>query len=297
MQSKAATLVAKTNFCNIAMDQSCRDIPMRLDINHQPLNFDIYLSQVIDIPRTPSLEVPSYDFSLEKRALEYVDQIIARIQLDEQKSQAALASDNQEDQLKSNVVTSCDLSDLIDQGNPPFYDDTVTTPIAASNIAIDSYKRLTEQSVDQKQDESSGQASQHQNIKSLRDGSKNTLQLAPPTCPVETPLTPIRCFSETNEPTTANSTISSSVSAKSSTTTNCDLSKLATTNHCNPNTDSSQATKDNSRKETSVNQVNPRDFEDIHNDPFDNLELQTIDELRELNLVFQASFANQASKQ
>lgn len=41
-----------------------------------------------------------------------------------------------------------------------------------------------------------------------------------------------------------------------------------------------------------TNLVNPCDFEDSSFNPFDHVELQTIDELRELDLVFQASYAN-----
>jgi len=47
------------------MDDSCRDIPRRLDIKNQPLEFDINLSQVMEVPRTPTLEVPPYNFKLE----------------------------------------------------------------------------------------------------------------------------------------------------------------------------------------------------------------------------------------
>lgn len=80
--------------------------------------------------------------------------------------------------------------------------------------------------------------------------------LPPPSCPTEIPLTPIK------------------------------------SSFCPLNSDNDNPQQTNS---TPGNLINLGDFEDTHYNPFDHLELQTIDELRELDLVFQASYANQAN--
>lgn len=46
---------------------------MKLDVRFQPLDFDIYLSEVIDVPTITSNE---YDFSIEHQALKTVDDIL-----------------------------------------------------------------------------------------------------------------------------------------------------------------------------------------------------------------------------
>lgn len=158
---------------------------MRLDIKYQPLNFDIYLSQEIDVPRT-SLEEKPYDFQREVDALKTVDTLLERIHNGTQKKKVF--------ELKE-----------------PFTSTSV--PLTPSTISA-------------------------------------------PSCPTETLLTPIK-----SSPTEIHST---------------------------PSTQSNGQT---------ANQVNPRDFEDIHYNPFDHLELQTIDELRELDLVFQASYAAEKPKE
>lgn len=212
--SSRTTKVLSTQ--TIVMDYSCRDIPMRLDIHHQPLNFDIYLSQMIDVPRS-SVDQQPYNFQLELQALEFVDQIIQRTQKEHetfkhQESDAAIQPNS------SLEVSNCDqgTSKQSDNNNQCIILDH-PPPIAQS------------------------------------------APLLPPSCPVETLLTPI----------------------KSSVT--------LTTNSCN--TSDLQSSSEGSR----VNQINLRDFEDTNYSPFDHLELQTIDELKELNLVFQASYANQTN--
>lgn len=177
------------------MDYSCRDIPMRLDVKHQPLNFDIYLSQVIDLPRT-SLDEEPYNFQLELDALQKVDQILKRTQ-------------------KEDAVV-----------NPT--DERETTVVEATNSELMGSKPSPDQ------------------LLSFNEPP-------PPSCPTETPLTPIK---STHIP-----------SQTGNTETEPPASSL----------------------------INPRDFEEMHFDPFDHLALQTIDERRELSLVFQASYANRAA--
>lgn len=163
------------------MDYNCRDIPMRLDIRYQPLDFEIYLSQAIEVPRT-SLQEPPYDFHLESEALQIVDQILERTQVEN----GTISTINSEDTLTNKTVP------------------------------------------------------------------KEIGTLPHPSCPTEIPLTPIK----------------SSISPQSS------------------ENDNPQPT----------NLINLRDFEDTHYNPFDHLELQTIDERRELDLVFQATATNNAKK-
>lgn len=182
------------------MDYNCTDIPMRLDIRHQPLNFDIYLSQVIEIPRT-CLEDPPYDFRIESEALQIVDRILER-------TQSANETLRPVETVNENPVIN---------SNNECSENTTTSRTAPTEFAT---------------------------------------VPPPPSCPTEVPLTPIK----------------SSVTSISS---------------VNDNTQPASG--------TSGNLINLGDFEDTHYNPFDHLELETIDELRELDLVFQASYANQAN--
>lgn len=196
------------------MDYSCRDIPMKLDIKYQPLNFEIYLSQIIDIPRT-SVEQEPYNFQLEIDALKRVDQIIERTQKQEQERLP---------ELDENIITHEPLN--------PIPSTNSSDPITNNNI--------------------------NNNQETLGNTSNHIVNaLTPsPSCPTETPLTPMK-------------------------------SNLTSSNI----NDNLKTSKEDEVGKT--NKVNPRDFEDMHYNPFDHLELQTIDELRELDLVFQASYANQ----
>lgn len=187
---------------------------MRLDIRYQPLNFDIYLSQVIEVPRT-SLQEQPYDFHSENEALERVDQIIERTQRENKDLNSILDTDS-----KSQIPSE---------------------PTSDFNNISDT--------------------------DAINQNLVNTVLVAPPSCPTETPLTPIK------------STVIPSSSSS----------------------DGSSATGTNSQhqKQSEAPLFNPRDFEDIHYkfDPFDHAELQTIDERRELDMIFQAaSFANQSNK-
>lgn len=191
---------------------------MRLSIKYQPLNFDIYLSQVIDIPRT-SIEEPPYNFQLELGAIERVEQIIKRTKVNE-----IAKTDEQQ-------------HDLLEQRQ--------TSTSTTQNEKCNSHKS----------ESSSGQNA------AIAFPFNNTAIIPSPSCPIETPLTPIKCTVD------------------------------STTNNTDNKTNSNQQLD-----RPQVNQVNPKEFEEIHYNPFDHLELQTIDELRELDLVFQASYANQAAK-
>lgn len=186
------------------MDYSCRDIPMRLDINHQPLNFDIYLSQVIEIPKT-SLDEPPYNFQVEIDALDRVENIIERNQ---QRSKAELS----------------------DQPVDP---------------TIQSKQQNCEQS------QSLSIIDEHLERRNIVDRVEGAI---PPTCPIETPLTPIKGTLIPDKPCCTNS--------------------------------------ENVLDRPVLHQVNPKEFEDTHYNPFDHIELQTIDERRELDLVFRASYAD-----
>lgn len=173
------------------MDYSCRDIPMRLDIRHQPLNFDIYLSQDIDLPRT-SLDEPPYNFQLEVEALERVDMMLVRTRQEHESNEGPHILKEQIPSTSNDDSSNLSNIQQIPHQDPP-----------------------------------------------------------PPSCPTEALLTPIKStyalISPAEKPATNGSTL---------------------------------------------NRINPQDFEDMHYNPFDHLELQTIDELRELDLVFQASYAN-----
>lgn len=185
------------------MDYNCKDIPMKLDVKHQPLNFDIYLNNRVQIPRTSVNEQP-YDFHLELDALQRVNQILARTSKEDNKP------------IKSSNGAS---SNLLDSDHHP-------TGSGLSSNANDTSSPSPPQT------------------------------LPPPSCPVETPLTPIKSSYLSNIRNSEQTTLSDS---------------------------------------THTNHVNPKDFEDTHYNPFDHLELQTIDERRELDLVFQASYASQSS--
>lgn len=169
---------------------------MRLDVKHQPLNFDIYLSQNIDIPKT-SLDEEPYNFQLELDALQKVDHILKRLQ---QVTPTVTETEEQE----APVIKETKLEPQVDRSSP-------------------------------------GQLMSFTEV------------IPPPSCPIEAPLTPIKSTYVPSNPS-------------------------------------------NTEPEPPAGSlVNPKDFEEIHYNPFDHLELQTIDELRELDLVFQASYANQAA--
>lgn len=303
------------------MDYSCQDIPMWLGINHQPLNFDIYLSQVIDVPRTQSLEVPPYDFKLELEALERVDRLIERGRLDEEQKQAVRNKRNSEQQ----IINNRNLQELLEQDNPPYYNNTISVPVTVGSTihltsATDNSQMQEEEETIQKQQQ---QESSVLNptvvgfpIYSLEAGSSstNTASLPPPTCPTEIVSTQSKCYFEQPSSSTMHDNLSPAAdsndinkmtateatltTATTASTTNCDSAKSSDRQIGTCGTKSSQSSDNSSNKqEPKVNYINPREFEELHYDPFDHLELQTIDELRELNLVFQASFANQASKQ
>lgn len=175
------------------MDYSCRDIPMRLNIKYQPLDFDIYFSQVTDIPNTSIAEQP-YNFHVENEALALVDRF------------------------------------------------------------IESHKERTTEDIISEQVIEPEQCKQPTNTSADAINVPNIPLIPLPSCPIETPLTPIK----------SSITSQSIVDSKSDDRPDEENSKL--------------------------NQINPKDFEDIHYNPFDQLELQTIDELRELDLVFQAVY-------
>lgn len=198
------------------MDYNCRDIPMKLDIKFQPLDFDIYLSQVIDVPIT-SLEQEPYNFQLEIEALKRVDYILERTQKEEQDRLTKLNESIIKPEPLNNIP-SPNSSDL--------------------NININN---------------------NHQTLENNSNHIVNSLTPSP-SCPTETPLTPM----------------------KTNITSGNSNDKLETSKE---------------EEKSKMNKVNPRDFEDMHYNPFDHLELQTIDELRELDLVFQASYANPSGNQ
>lgn len=227
---------------------------MRLDINHQPLNFDIYLSQVIDLPKT-SLDEAPYDFQLEQEALRMVDNILER------------TTSNLENAISDEHRN---LQNLLDK-NPMLIPTTVNQNYeqqcnsqTTNNSSSPTSTQPLHLSVSRNQ---IGTSTATTTIDTTTPSSSIApVFLPPPSCPIETPLTPIKCFIES----TSNSTAA---------------------------TNSNKSNQETSSSEHTVNQINPKDFEEMHYNPFDHLELQTIDELRELDLVFQASYANQASKQ
>lgn len=199
------------------MDHLCRDIPMKLDIRRQPLDFSIYLHQVIEVPQTSAGE-PAYNFQCEIKALETVNQIIENNIKRQQEQQTASSEPTQQ---SDPVADPNDLSPLASQSSrlpnteqPPFH------------IPLTSLEPIRRQQTQ------------------------------------EAPLTPIKSDFLDNKSRPA------------------DPSNI------------SVPTQD----EAPANNINPSDFEDIHYDPFDHFELQTIDERRELDLVFRASYADQALK-
>lgn len=237
---------------------------MRLDINHQPLNFDIYMEQVIEIPKT-SIDEPPYDFSLELEALKRVDQIIDRT-LNETKRAVINHSDQEQD------------DHHMSPGQSPLLRFTTST-----TLAPDTTPATVTQLQEQCNSQSISSGTTHPDSNNFKIVPTTQAAMAPPpSCPMEVPLTPIKCFIEPMS--TTDSTLSSTTMAQA------------------PPTQTNMATNCNSKQESNsdrstVNQINPRDFEEMHYNPFDHLELQTIDELKELDLVFQASYANRASKQ
>lgn len=237
----------------VVMDQGCQDIPMRLDIQHQPLNFDIYLEQVIDIPKT-SIDQPPYDFHLEHEALKRVDEIIERTL-----SGTKLA------------VSDCDPHDnpLTGPDHSPLLKFTTNTPATVTQLG-EQYNS---------QPETSRRVS-HTNADTSRVPKTLAAITPPPSCPMEVPLTPIKCFIE---PTTSSCPITTTESQSA-------IAASVRDSNCNSNQEINSGG-------ATMNQINPLEFEEMHYNPFDHLELQTIDERKELDLVFQASYANRASKQ
>lgn len=222
---------------------------MRLDIRYQPLDFEIYLSQVIDIPRT-SIEEPPYNFQLELEALDRVDQIIERT-----KPKDIVAPPEQVDLTQES-------SSLLEQETNSNINSTEPTITTIANEKCNSQQQIAK--------ESSPTSSQLAPAGPNTNGSSssafpfsNKAIIHSQSCPIETPLTPIKCTVESNK----------------------------TTNNSNENNENSNRPADRQP----VNQINVRDFEDSHYNPFDHLELQTIDERRELELVFQPSYADQAN--
>jgi hypothetical protein len=242
------------------MDQSCQDIPMRLDIKHQPLNFDIYLEQVIDIPKT-SINEPPYDFRLEVEALRRVDRIIERTL--EGTKHAVINADQQDD-----LLTCPDQSPLL-----RFTTTTTSTTTPATVTQIN--EQCNSQSLPLEPSTNNSADTFH------KVPAPQAAIAPPPSCPMEVPLTPIKCFMEPY--TIPEGTLSRTTMVAPSAT-----NKVT---NCNSNQETSNSDR------STVNQINPQDFEEMHYNPFDHLELQTIDERKELDLVFQASYANRASKQ
>jgi len=303
---------------------------MRLDIKNQPLDFDIYLSQVIEVPRTPTLEVPPYNFKLELDALELVDRIIAREHLNEQRKEQndSVAISNQH--LPIQTSGGCNPTELIEQVNPPYYNDILSVPVTVASpsplsCAINS-QASSKAKVQQESSQIEPSAHEHRTIEEFVPLKP---LIPPPTCPVEESLAPSKCFTNPEQEPSTSAAVLMNNSQTTQTVKSVDTDQLVigtaekkrspiseldvnTLTDCDQNKsykdscfiDTSQLSQNEIRKpdkETDkdkvVNRINPREFEELHYNPFDHLELQTIDELRELNLVFQASFADQASKQ
>lgn len=69
-------LTTSSNQCK-KMNNTYEDVPMQLDPKHQPLDFGIYLSQLVRISRaTYTLYEEPYTFKLEKDALKMVEQLL-----------------------------------------------------------------------------------------------------------------------------------------------------------------------------------------------------------------------------
>lgn len=178
----------------LEMDHYCQDIPMKLDVKHQPLNFDIYLNNRVEIPRT-SIDEEPYDFRLEIDALNRVNKI-----LDRNKRKPEIYDERQEE-----------TSELGDQHDFQQHQQQEQQP--QQDLCQQSIENLTE-----------------------------------PVATSAAPLTPIK-------------------------------SNLV------PDSE----TETSRQNGTTSQQINPREFEEVHYNPFDHLELQTIDERRELDLIFKAS--------
>lgn len=252
---------------------------MRLDIKYQPLDFEVYLSQVIDIPRVSSLEQPPYTFQLEKEALEKVDQILERTKREAQELEDRIKSRGQQEQVAAafGTIAQSTIDNAINRIDIET-SDTIDTTQALKQAT--NYETLDDPPPSQQQIPLGPPPHlQQMPTVALPPTTDITIPLVPtnsttktpllpvPSCPTETPLTPIKSDLATND-----------------TTNNTDLQQ-------NQQQQQSQETVGTNN----LNRVNPIDFEEINYNPFDHLELQTIDELRELNLVFQASYANQAN--
>lgn len=234
---------------------------MRLDVKYQPLNFDIYLSQVIDVPKT-SLDEAPYDFTQEQKALRIVDSMLGRATA-ELEDAANGGRHNPKDLLDEDPML---MPTTINQGSDQQCNSQSTSN---SSSTLTSKQPLQPQALQDQIRPVSTLSTTSTITNSIGTNAfpSSSIFLPPPSCPIETPLTPIKCLIE---PTSENS-MASSVGNKSN--------------------------QETGSREQTVNQINPLEFEEMHYNPFDHLELQTIDERRELDLVFQASYADQASKQ
>lgn len=196
----------------------CRDIPMFVDIRHAPLNFDVYINQILDVPKT-SAESEAYDFSKETKALSLVDGIILRTAKEHRELSETVQADSTQNE--DTAIDHCDKNTQLDN-------ESQSEPARAKT-------------------------------KVAGTASSIVIPLLIPSCPTDTPLTPIKS-SDLGSPSNATSNKSETQTQASSNST--------------------------------TNRVNPKEFEDLHFNPFDHLELQTIDERKELDLVFRASYAN-----
>lgn len=256
------------------MDYNCRDIPMKLDVNHQPLNFDIYLNHRIVIPKTCIEEKP-YDFQIELDALEKVNTILERTVSSGviNNSQLSPTTDTTTDQTNIGEIEGVGLNHIFESGSPTI--DTQTD--LSSPPPIPPHKTLCN---NQLSDSISIPPLDQAHPEISQSTNSFTTVTVQPTCPREMPLMP------TKNPITATKTTNDSVDS----TDHLSNSNSITQEQANKS--------DNIHKSdqgSQVNQINPRDFEDIHYNPFDHLELQTIDERRELGLVFQALHAKSSS--
>lgn len=230
---------------------------MKLDVKHQPLNFDIYINHNVIIPRT-SLEDEPYTFHTELDAIEQVNRILQRtvsegnhVNKNSQSVPQDLDSDVNNKNLNVNgafvLPETLSLSmDTIDkQVQPP------PVPPHRTDICSSIYTQPPPP------------IPLH----------TNSISMTMPSCPTEIPLMPIKM-------TTTNITVCN----------RSDQNSIQDSLNKSENVGNQQST-------IAVNHVNPRDFEDTHYNPFDHLQLQTIDERRELGLVFQALHAESSSEE
>lgn len=257
------------------MDYNCRDIPMKLDVNHQPLNFDIYLNHRIVIPRTCIDERP-YDFQIELDALEKVNNILERsVSSSVINDSKPSPTTNKTDAIITNepeINGSTLMNHILETEAPTIdtpTDPTIPPPIPPHRTLCNdlSLKHTTP-------------APMNPTLPETPQSISVSLVTVQPTCPREMPLMP------TKNLITATKTMNDGI----------DTTEYS--NNSNSITQQRANKSDNIQypnQATQVNQINLRDFEDIHYNPFDHLELQTIDERRELGLVFQAQYAKSSS--